>query len=85
MIYQKELNDFVQALHLDKKQVKRLNDAIAKAYSRDDWHKDCPNIDQINAFVAPYIKTPEEGFYAASVIITDVYNAVKKFLPLTPK
>jgi hypothetical protein len=78
MKYTKELNDFEKALDLDKKQVKRLQDAISKAYGQEKWHPDGPNIDQINAMVAPYIKSQEEAFYAATVIISDVYNVLKE-------
>jgi len=76
MIYRKELNDFDQALKLDKSQVTRLKNAIQKAYDQE-WHHDGPNVDQINAFVAPYIKTQEEAFYAATVILSDVFEAMQ--------
>lgn len=80
MNYKKEINDFEKALSLDKSQVIRLKNAIAKGYDQS-WHADGPNIDQINAFVAPYIKTQEEAFYAATVILTDVFAAMTK-LPI---
>jgi hypothetical protein len=54
MIYKTEVNDFEKALSLDKSQVTRLKNAIEKAYDQT-WHKDGPNVDQINALVAPYI------------------------------
>jgi hypothetical protein len=73
MNYRKELNDFEKALSLDKSQVTRLKNAISKAYDQE-WHREGPNVDQINAFVAPYIKTQEEAFYCASVILTDVFG-----------
>lgn len=75
MIYRKELNDFEKALNLDKAQITRLKNAIQKAYDQN-WHKDGPNIDQINAFVAPYIKTQEEAFFTAQIICSDVFNAM---------
>jgi hypothetical protein len=75
MIYRKELNDFATALCLTKSQVIRINKEIAKAYDQK-WHKDGPNIDQINAVVAPHLNTPEEAFYAATTILTDVMSAL---------
>jgi hypothetical protein len=75
MIYKTEVNDFEKALSLDKSQVTRLKNAIEKAYDQT-WHKDGPNVDQINALVAPYIKTQEEAFYVAQVILSDVFSAM---------
>lgn len=77
MKYRKEhpSKEIEKALDLEKHQVTRLKDAIAKAYDQE-WHPEGPNIDQINAFVAPYIKTQEEAFYAASVIMSDVLGAM---------
>jgi len=77
MKYIKEIKSqkFEEALGLDKSQVKRLKNAISKAYDQN-WHLTGPNVDQINAFVAPYIKTQEEAFYAAQVILSDVYGSV---------
>lgn len=79
MKYRKEhpSQEVEQALGLDKSQITRLQNAIKKAYDQE-WHKDGPNIDQINAVVAPYIKTQEEAFYAATVILTDVFGAMKE-------
>lgn len=67
--------NFAKACYLSSDQEKRLKAALAKAY------KECGgpmgiNIDEINAFIAPYIKTPEEGFYVGQVIITDVWGAM---------
>lgn len=75
MIYKKEVNDFEKALGLDKSQIKRLHGAIEKSYNQH-WHPDGPNTDQINAFVAPYIKTQEEAFYTAQVIMSDILGAI---------
>lgn len=93
MKYTKEIKskDFAKALGLDKNQVVRLKDAIEKAYDQD-WHKDGPNIDQVNAFVAPYIKTQEEAFFTAATILSDVFGAMTnytlpsgdKFIPQKP-
>lgn len=77
MKYTSEINDFEKALHLDKSQVTRLKTAISKAYDQN-WHKQGPNIDQINAFVAPYIKSQEEAFYCALTIMSDVLGAMIK-------
>lgn len=77
MEYRKELNDFEKALSLDKGQVTRLKSAIQKAYDQN-WHPDGPNVDQINAFVAPYIESQEEAFYVATVILTDVFGSMTR-------
>ncbi len=77
MKYTKELKsqDFAEALGLDKAQVKRLTDACQKAYNQH-WHPAGPNIDQINAVVAPYIKTQEEAFWVAMTISSDMFGAL---------
>jgi hypothetical protein len=77
MHYKKEIQgqDFSKALALDKDQVTRIENAIEKEYNQH-WHRDGPNIDQINAIVAPYIKTQEEAFYAATTILSDVFGAM---------
>lgn len=75
MKYTKELNDFEKALSLESNQAERLRTVIMEAYDQT-WHKDGPNVDQIYASVAPHIHTPEEAFYAASVILTDVFGAI---------
>jgi hypothetical protein len=75
MTYKKEANDFEKALSLDSDQVVRIKIAIEKAYDQA-WHKDGPNIDQINNAVAQHIHTPEEAFYAATVIVSDVVGAL---------
>lgn len=64
-----------KALCLEKSQVVRIKNAIAKAYDNVPDNNGV-NIDGINAIVAPYIKTPEEAFYTATVIITDVWGAM---------
>lgn len=66
------------ALGLDNSQVKRLKNAIQKAY-HSEWGDNGVNIDEINALVAPYIKTQEEAFYAASVILTDIWGAMEEY------
>jgi hypothetical protein len=77
MNYKKEVNDFEKALSLDKGQALRLKSAIAKAYDQA-WHKDGPNVDQINAFVAPHIESQEEAFFVATVIMSDVFGAMSE-------
>lgn len=77
MKYKVETNDFEKALSITKSQETRLKNAISKAYDQE-WHKSGPNIDQINAFVAPYIKSEEEAFYVATIIVTDVVGALNE-------
>lgn len=68
--------DFEQALYLDKNQVTKIKKAIQKAY--DSIPERDFNIDEVNAFVAPYIKTPEEAFFAATTIMSDILGAAMK-------
>jgi len=77
MNYKSEKNDFEKALGISKDQEKRLKGAIEKAYNQN-WHKYGANIDQINLFVAPYIKSQEEAYYVATIIITDVVGALNE-------
>lgn len=77
MKYRSETNDFEKALYIDKQAEKRLKDAIKKAYSQN-WHAEGANIDQINAFMAPYIRSQEEAFYVATIIVTDVVGAINE-------
>jgi hypothetical protein len=76
MNYKKEVNDFEKALSIDNGQAKRLKGIIEQAYNQS-WHVDGPNVDQINAFVAPHIQTQEEAFYVATIIISDVFGALQ--------
>lgn len=76
MIYDKEVNDFELALRLEASQTHKIKAAISKAYNQE-WHTDGPNVDQIYASIAPILNTPEEAFYAASVILTDIFQAMK--------
>lgn len=75
MKYRKEIGDFEKALGLDASQVKRLKNAIEKAYDQE-WSASGPNVDQINDKIAPYIKTPEEGFYCGVVVTSDIMGAM---------
>ncbi len=77
MKYTKELNDFEKALSLNAEQSNRIRNVIQEAYHQE-WHIAGPNIDQINNLVAPHLKTPEEAFYAATIIISDVIEAQKR-------
>jgi hypothetical protein len=77
MNYKKELNDFESALSLTDMQVEKIKTAIETAY-KAKWHKDGPNVDQLYALIAPFIETPEEGFYAASTILSDIFAAMQK-------
>lgn len=54
-----------------------MKDAIQKAYSQN-WDAKGPNIDQINNMVAPYIKTPEEAYYVATIIVSDVIGTMNQ-------
>lgn len=75
MKYKKELNDFEKACGLNHSQVQRIKMMLEKAYNQH-WHPDGPNIDQINAFIAPFLHTPEEAFYAAQIIMTDMMGQI---------
>ncbi len=77
MKYKKEVKtkEFGDALSLTSERINELKVIIGRAYDQN-WHKDGPNVDQINAYVAPFLNTPEEAFYAAWVIISDVYGAL---------
>lgn len=79
MKYTKEhpSQEIEKALGLDNVQLKRLQGAIEKAYNQE-WHREGPNVDQMYALVAPYIKSQEEAFYVANVILTDVFGSVQK-------
>lgn len=77
MKYIKEANDFEQALSIDKDRELKIKNAIQDAYNQE-WHKLGPNVDQIYALVAPFIETPEEGFYAASIILSDIFGAMQE-------
>lgn len=66
--------DFATALGLDKKQQKRIEDACEKALSEGK----AGSMDEAVGLVAPYIKTPEEAFFAAiglNLMIDAAYNA----------
>lgn len=75
MKYTVEVNNFEKALGLDKAQETRLKNAIKKSYDQN-WHELGPNVDQINFALAPYIKTPEEAFYVATIVVSDVMGAM---------
>lgn len=76
MRYRKDVKsqEIEKALYLEDSQVVRLKGAIQKAYDLAKCSRDF-SIDEINSLVAPYIKTPEETFYVATVIVTDVIGA----------
>lgn len=76
MKYIKEVNDFEKALSINETQAEFIKSVIQKAYNQE-CHKDGPNVDQINALVAPHINTPEEAFYAGQIIMLDVLLATK--------
>lgn len=70
MIYIKHSRDFAMSLMLTPDDERRLKSIIAKAYhsipDRDF------SIDEVNALVAPEIGTPEEAYYVAQTIISDI-------------
>jgi len=82
MYYKKKVNDFPKALGLSKDQINRLDNAIAKAYEQD-FHKNEANPDQVNAFVAPYIKSQEEAFYVATTLMMQIMQAYQSLGKLT--
>jgi len=73
MIYIKHSRDFAMSLMLTPDDERRLKSIIAKAYhsipDRDF------SIDEVNALVAPEIRTPEEAYYVAQTIISDIIEA----------
>jgi hypothetical protein len=77
MIYIKEIpsQNIEDALALNSDRADKIRLCIGLAY-QSSWHKEGPNVDQINAFVAPELRTAEEAFYACSVIMTDVFGAM---------
>lgn len=79
MIYIKEIPSqrIEDALVLDEQRAARIKQVIDSAYHQY-WPGAGPNIDQINAFVAHELHTPEEAFYAAVTIISDVVNAMNE-------
>lgn len=81
MKYHKEhpSKDVGKALGLDPERIEKLKYWIMKAYDQH-WHTHGPNIDQINYAIAPHIQTPEEAFFVAGVIFTDVHGAMMKIM-----
>jgi hypothetical protein len=72
-------NDFEGSLFLTKDQVTRLNNAIKKAY--DSLPDGDFSIDEINGLVAPYIKTQEEAYYVASIVVAQVLSTATNLMP----
>lgn len=69
--------DLALALHLDKAQKTRIDNAITKAYGLVRAEPDgTVSVDNIIALVAPYINTAEEGFYAATTVISAVQSVL---------
>ncbi len=75
MKYNVEVSNFEKALNIDKSQETRLKNAIKKSYDQH-WHESGPNIDQIYFALAPYIKTSEEAFYVATIVVSDVIGTM---------
>lgn len=72
--------DFAKALYLEKSQVSRIDNAIQKAC--DSIRGSDFSMDELNAFVAPYIKTQEEAYYAATMISVTITSMEKGVLKL---
>lgn len=65
--------DFARALHLDTKAEKRLRSAISKAYNNAPADaKGNVSFDDFIGIVAPYIHTPEESFFAAITMFSEI-------------
>lgn len=77
MIYIKEIptQRIEDALVLNEDRADKIKQVIGRAY-KQHWHKKGPNLDQINAFVAPELRTAEEAFFACSVIMTDLMGTI---------
>ncbi len=77
MKYKKDIlsHEIDKALGLEKSQIVRIKNAIQKAYDEVPTQHGF-NVDNINAIVAPYIKTPEEAFYACTIILTDIMGVM---------
>ena len=67
--------DFARALKLDKKAEQRLKNAISKAYNEAKPHNGTVAFDDFIALVAPYVHTPEEGFFAAITMFAEIETA----------
>lgn len=76
MNYIKELNSIEKALSIDESNSIRIKNMIRLSYDQS-WHKDGPNVDQITAFIAPHLTTQEEAFYAATILLSDVFHAMQ--------
>ena len=68
--------NFAEALHLDKKAESRLRQAISKAYENavGDSNGTLSFDDFVN-LVAPYVHSPEEGFFAAITMVAEIETA----------
>lgn len=68
--------DLARALGLEKSQELRLNNIIFKTFGEGNYG----SADEIISVVAPYIKTSEEAFYAATAIFSSVEAAKHEVL-----
>jgi hypothetical protein len=71
--------DLAIALGIDKKAENRLNNAISKAYHEAVPVNGTVAFDDFIAIVAPYIKTAEEGFYAAITMHAEIEAAKHQY------
>lgn len=67
--------DLARALDLDKKAEQRILNACQKAYNEARPVNGTFAVDDFVAIVAPYIKTPEEGFFAGVTMLAHVEAA----------
>lgn len=73
-------NDLAEALELSKEQRERIVVDITKAFNETvPDNLDTISIDDYVGFIAPYIQSQEEAFYAAVVLIGTVQNAVAQY------
>lgn len=71
--------DFARALKLDKKAEQRLRIAISNAYDEVGPSPAGINFDDLINLVAPYIHTPEEGFFAAITMHAEIEAAKNQY------
>lgn len=65
-----------KALGLTEKEVERLRGVISDAYKSAGSQTQPLTVDELNAYCAPHINTPEEAYFVASVILSDVFGTM---------
>lgn len=71
--------DLALALGLEKSQQTRIEHAIMKAFDEAQGNAEGVNMDEMVAIAAPYIKTTEEGFYAAMTMFANIEAAKNNY------